>query len=191
MRYGICSEKFSVEISETVYQKIESYISGYDYNIESGGILVGVLNPVRNSITITDITEPYSQDKRTRYRFQRMEKGHQEAMNQLWEESNFKKTYLGEWHTHNQEIPQPSYIDIRNWIGISNKNSNNSEKMIFIIVGTKEIGVWMVSHGETIKLELLKTNMEEAINEQRKEDEETDNSASNSKRIMDKSRWKV
>lgn len=159
MKYGICSEKFSVEIAEDVYQKFESYICGYDYSVESGGILVGMLNPVRNSIKITDITEPYSQDKRTRYRFQRMEKGHQEAMNQLWEKSKFKKTYLGEWHTHNQEVPQPSCIDIRNWIKISNKNNNNSEKLIFIIVGTKEIGVWMVSSEDVIRLELLKTNM--------------------------------
>lgn len=191
MKYGICSENFSVEITEEVCRKFEAYIKGYDYNLESGGILVGVLNPVHNSIVITDITEPYSQDKRTRYRFQRMENGHQEAMNRLWEQSNYKKTYLGEWHTHKQEQPQPSNIDIKNWIKISGKKSNNSERLFFIIVGTKEVGVWTVLNGRVTKLEMIKTNMEESINEQRKEDEETYNSSSCSKRIMDKSRRKM
>lgn len=165
MKYRTCTENFSVELAENVCYKFRSYIKNYDYNIESGGILVGLLNPAHNSILITDITEPYSTDKRTRYRFQRMENGHQEAMNQLWEQSNFKKTYLGEWHTHKQEKPQPSNIDVRNWIRISNKNSNNSEKLFFIIVGTEEIGVWMVLHGKVIKLKLLKTNMEGELHE--------------------------
>lgn len=155
MKYGTCTEKFFVEFAENVCHKFKSYIKSYNYNIESGGILVGILKPVCNSILITDITEPYYQDRRTKYRFQRRENGHQEAMNKLWEQSNYKKTYLGEWHTHKQEIPQPSIIDVRNWIKISNENSNNSERLFFIIVGTKEIGVWMVWDSAVIKLELI------------------------------------
>lgn len=111
------------------------------------------------------ILRKYVQNKRTRYSFQRMENGHQEAMNRLWEQSNYKKTYLGEWHTHKQEQPQPSNIDIKNWITISSKKSNNSERLFFVIVGTKEVGVWTILNGEVTKLEMLKTNMEELINE--------------------------
>lgn len=155
MKYGISAEDFFVEIEETVFQKFNTYIKNYDYHVESGGILVGILNPACNSIMITDITEPYGKDKRTRYGFQRMEKGHQEEMNQFWEQSNFKKTYLGEWHTHKQKNPKPSNTDVKNWIKISNNRNNNSERLFFIIVGTEEIGLWMVLHGTVTRLEVI------------------------------------
>lgn len=154
MKYGICTEQFYVEIDESVCQTFKSYIKTYDFDVESGGILVGTLNPAHNSIMITDITEPYSEDKQTRYGFKRMEKGHQDAMNLFWEQSNFKKTYLGEWHTHKQKNPQASNTDVGNWIKISNRN-NNSERLFFIIVGTEEIGVWMVLHNNVIKLQAI------------------------------------
>lgn len=156
MEYEVRAESFRLEINENVYQRFSAYIENYNYNVESGGILVGILDPSHNSIIITDITEPFDRDRQTRYGFHRMEKGHQEKMDQLWEQSDFNKTYLGEWHTHKQKRPCPSNIDIKNWIKISRKNIHNSQRLFFIIVGTEEIGVWMVVHDMVKKLEVVK-----------------------------------
>jgi integrative and conjugative element protein (TIGR02256 family) len=40
--------------------------------------------------------------------------------------------YLGEWHTHPEEKPIPSFLDISEWRKIC---SARKERMIFVIVG--------------------------------------------------------
>ncbi len=155
MRYRDCARTISLKITKGVSAQFETYIKTYDYKIESGGILVGILESVHNTFEITDITEPFGKDERTKYRFQRSEYGHQEAMNRLWEQSGYKKTYLGEWHTHDEEIPTPSVIDLKNWIRISSRKTNNSNKLFFIIIGTKKVGVWMVANKKIEKLECV------------------------------------
>lgn len=140
-------------LNSEVYDKLINYIENYDFKIESGGIIIGILNPAENQIIATDLTEPQEQDKCTAGTYKRSEYGHQEIMDKLWEESQYFKTYLGEWHTHNQRIPQPSLIDRRNWMKIS-KRKQNSEWIFFLIVGTEQIGVWTISNGEIVQLEL-------------------------------------
>lgn len=151
MNFVYKSEKIAFLISDEVVAKYYSYIETYDFRIESGGIIAGQLNPAENQILATDITEPCEKDKCSAFSFKRSECGHQKIMNDLWERSGHTKTYLGEWHTHNQKSPQPSYIDIRNWIHIS-KRQQNSRWLFFIIVGTEEIGVWNVENGKVIKM---------------------------------------
>ena len=66
MEYEVRAESFRLEINENVYQRFSAYIENYNYNVESGGILVGILDPSHNSIIITDITEPFDRDRQTR-----------------------------------------------------------------------------------------------------------------------------
>ena len=140
-------------LNSEVYDKLINYIENYDFKIESGGIIIGILNPAENQIIATDLTEPQAKDKCTAVTYKRSEYGHQEIMDKLWEESQNFKTYLGEWHTHNQRIPQPSLIDRRNWMKIS-KRKQNSEWIFFLIVGTEKIGVWTISNEKIVQLEL-------------------------------------
>lgn len=139
-------------LNSEVHDKLTNYIGNYDFKIESGGIIIGILNPAEKQIIATDLTEPQAKDKCTAVTYKRSEYGHQEIMDKLWEESQYIKTYLGEWHTHNQRIPQPSLIDRRNWMKIS-KRKQNSEWIFFLIVGTEQIGVWTISNGEIEQLE--------------------------------------
>lgn len=136
----------------TIADSVAAFFSNVQQNgrfeIEMGGILVGQLCPSENKIILTDITTPQNSDKQTSTRFIRFEKGHQEIMDSLWEKSRHKKFYLGEWHTHNQDIPSPSNIDIKNWDTISKRN-HESERLFFIIIGKKEIKVWVI-HNRTI-----------------------------------------
>jgi hypothetical protein len=142
-------------INEVVYQKWTNYIDNYNFDIESGGIIVGKLNPAEKQVIATDITEPQQKDKCTKNTYKRAEYGHQEIMDNLWKESEYVKTYIGEWHTHNQRVPHPSWIDQRNWLQIS-KRRQNSIWLFFVIVGTEQLGVWTVIEGKIVKLEIAK-----------------------------------
>lgn len=145
------NDMITLSISTDVYRKFMEYIEKYNFKIESGGIIAGTLFPAEKKIIMTDLTEPQRKDLRTIFAFKRSEFGHQEIMDKLWEESQHKKTYLGEWHTHNQRIPQPSYIDRRNWIKISQRKQN-SDWLFFVIVGTKQIGIWTILGGEIVQV---------------------------------------
>ena len=124
-------------INENVMNYFREIISKESFGIETGGIIVGELKPLDNAIIITDISVPYENDSRGKFHFNRKPDGHQEYMDELWEKSGFKKMYLGEWHTHNQSKPFPSYIDVNNWKRIEQRN-HVAPEMFFVIVGTKK-----------------------------------------------------
>ncbi len=144
-------ELITLEIEESAKCKFDNYIKNNKFKLESGGILIGTLNHAMNKIMITDITEPQHEDRQSRFMFTRREKGHQDIMDTLWENSHYTKTYLGEWHTHNEPSPTPSFVDKRNWIKISERDKN-SQWLFFIIVGTREIRVWTVIQGKIVAL---------------------------------------
>jgi len=141
-------------LSPNVYEKLLSYKDNYHFRIESGGIIVGVLSPADSRIIATDVTEPQKKDKCTAFTYKRAEYGHQQLMDKLWDESQHSKTYLGEWHTHNQCIPQPSFVDRRNWIEIS-KRDRNSKWLFFVIVGTEKLGIWTIVNEKIVQMVLL------------------------------------
>jgi hypothetical protein len=141
-------------LNSEVHEKITYLMRNYHFKIESGGIIIGILNPAEKQIIATDLTEPQAKDRCTAVMYKRSEYGHQERMDKLWEESGYVKTYLGEWHTHNQRIPQPSFTDRRNWMQIS-RRKQNSEWLFFLIVGTEQIGVWTISNGEIVQMQLI------------------------------------
>lgn len=140
-----------LKIEESVAFFFSKYMEEYNFKIESGGIIVGTLNIHENQVIVTDITLPYVNDVRKSNMFKRDSFGHQEEMDKLWEESNRTKTYLGEWHTHKQDIPVPSWIDKNDWKRIS-KKTLNYKAAFFVIVGQKEIKVWMALDGKIMEM---------------------------------------
>lgn len=148
-----CENLIIFSIDEAVYQKWTCYLDNYNFEIESGGIIVGKLNPAEKQVIATNITEPQKEDKCTKNAYKRAGYGHQEIMDNLWKESGFAKTYIGEWHTHNESVPHPSWVDRRNWLQIS-KRKQNSTWLFFVIVGTEQIGVWSVLDGKIVKMEV-------------------------------------
>lgn len=141
-RFG---DNLTVEITARVAKFIRNCMSVCDFQNESGGILAGVMKD-STCITITDITEPQSQDRRLPFRFIRSGFGHQEYMDRFWEQSGYQKMYLGEWHTHREDYPIPSVIDICGWVKIAMKKQN-SPWMLFIILGLKSYRLWTVDKG--------------------------------------------
>lgn len=143
-------DKLTVEFSTEVENFFQSWMDNDNYLLEAGGILVGTVHS-SSRITITDITTPQYGDNRLPYRFLRSEKAHQNKMDALWRQSGFKKMYLGEWHTHREPYPHPSYIDTIGWKKIA-KKSHNSSWMLFLILGQEELRLWTIEKGKKKEL---------------------------------------
>lgn len=107
-------------------------------DLESGGIILGRILPNKH-ILIEELTRPNKKDKRGLYFFHRDRNEAQKIINEKWKDSKGEIIYLGEWHTHNEDIPTPSKRDLT-----MIKNQLKTSKMeidflLLIIIGQKEI----------------------------------------------------
>lgn len=150
--FKLKTSSMTIYIEEKILLEISNYQKQGQFELEAGGIVVGYYDAVESALKITDMTWPQIDDIRGRYRFIRKEAGHQELMDRLWEQSGYKKSYLGEWHTHNQCRPIPSPIDYNNWRNISERHHNFNEQL-FIIIGKISSGIWMVKNRKIQKIE--------------------------------------
>lgn len=151
------SPNTAIYIEKNILLEISNYQKQGQFELESGGIIVGYYDAVESALKITDITWPQKDDIRGRYRFIRKEAGHQELMDKLWEQSGYRKSYLGEWHTHNQSRPTPSFVDYNNWKNIS-KRRHNFDEHFFIIIGKISSGIWVVKNRKIQKIGEWKNN---------------------------------
>lgn len=141
----------NVKIGDSVLTYAEDYQRHGNYGIEAGGILIGMYEPKEELIVLTNLTQPQISDRCGKYYFKRSEQGHQEIADRLWEESNHRKTYIGEWHTHEQDVPVPSFEDKRNWKKIAKRNLNY-DWVFFIIIGVLKSSIWTVECNKIVKL---------------------------------------
>lgn len=131
------------KLSDDVLKMMFSYAQDHKKNPESGGILIGRILNCDSHIVVDHASEPMKSDFQTRCRFIRKSVGHQEFFNQHWENSEGRCFYLGEWHTHPEENPTPSIIDMRGWRKLLYEPVQGQKKLFFIIVGTRELVVWL------------------------------------------------
>lgn len=99
----------SVVFTSEVVSLFERYKQIEKKQHESGGILLGKI--YNNLIIIDQISEPSNEDKSGKYYFERSVKKAQKIVEKAWKESNGERIYLGEWHTHPEDIPMPSRDD--------------------------------------------------------------------------------
>lgn len=106
------------------------YTRGSERAREAGGIFLGSYRGPH--IEITAITEPLPGDRRARHVFNRRDPGHRAAAKSAWEKSGRTKTFTGEWHTHPEEVPTPSAVDLSTWKSLMNRSK---DPLAFIILG--------------------------------------------------------
>lgn len=133
-----------IKICSSVLEVMERYIQYGVKSLEAGGVLIGKENISNNNIIIKYITEPYVGDKRKYSRFIRKDKKHIDIFKEIYKSSNGIYRYIGEWHTHNEGVPNYSYMDLKNWRKIT-KESPESTENYHIIVGSKAIRIWKLT----------------------------------------------
>ncbi|EPB0848151.1 Mov34/MPN/PAD-1 family protein [Yersinia enterocolitica] len=127
-----------------VVRLLQSYRQMYYGSTEAGGVLIGERRG--QHIVVTDISVPGPGDIRSRNRFERKGDHHQQKVYELFKQSDGFLVYLGEWHTHPEDFPQPSYTDIKSWL----TGLIATEPMVLLIVGRK--GEWLgLKNGNDIK----------------------------------------
>lgn len=136
-----------VVISIEVANILISYRQIDDSRPESAGVLIGERRGVH--IIIKTLSEPSSWDIRSRFMVDRVSKHHQKVVDDAFKRSNGEWHYLGEWHTHPEDVPKPSMTDYNSW----HKNLKSSDPLILIIAG--RTAFWV---GKKIKdnIEVLK-----------------------------------
>ena len=106
---------------------------------EAGGILIGYVHRIYKSVVIEKATEPQKEDKRTFLGFLRKSKYHIEAV-KIAKRTN--SGYIGNWHTHPCDVPNPSITDYSSWKKSLDKESSTCGSLFFIIVGRNGYRVW-------------------------------------------------
>ena len=109
-------------------------------NLETGGIILGKILQDEH-ILVTELSKPSKLDKRGYYSFESNKENVQKIINDRWKDSDGKVIYLGEWHTHNEDIPNPSPRDlemIKNQLETSKMEINF---LLLLIIG-QESDYW-------------------------------------------------
>jgi integrative and conjugative element protein (TIGR02256 family) len=151
----IISNEGRIKIDPPVLERFRPYIQNNAKSFEGGGVLLGRLIKETKDIVIDKITVPMIGDKRSRFSFYRGGKMHQRIVDREWDKSEGTCNYLGEWHTHPEKFPSPSSQDISDWKRKLKQDFYSTRYLYFIIVGTKEIGMW---EGDRRTLKIKKLN---------------------------------
>ncbi|EGT0640428.1 peptidase [Citrobacter werkmanii] len=129
-----------------VVKKLLSYRQLSSSSYESAGVLIGERRGAH--LIIFSISEPGPGDIRHRCSVDRRGKHHQKTVNDEFRISNGERQYLGEWHTHPEDFPNPSYRDLRSW----DKNLDAAFPMVLLIVGRKSIWAGWKEGNKLIRL---------------------------------------
>lgn len=125
-----------LEINDSVINVLKGFVQDEIKKPEAGGIILGYAQEDNNYI-ITDASVPGKGDKGSRFSFTRNRNRAQEIINYHFKLSKGKKIYLGEWHTHPENNPNPSNLDIRELEKQYRTSTLNSEVIFMVIVGYK------------------------------------------------------
>ncbi len=139
MEHKYYSNNIELIINDNVLHKLSMFKQSSRETPESGGFLIGRTD-IYGKTRIFEITEPMKNDLRNRITFKRKDKRHL----QLLSEANERCLYFkGNWHTHPQKSPAPSWVDKISWkSAIKKSKPGESDYIFFVIVGIDEIKVW-------------------------------------------------
>jgi integrative and conjugative element protein (TIGR02256 family) len=104
---------------------------------EKGGIILGKI--INQSIHLCKLSVPTELDKSSRYNFERNRISAQIIINYEHFNSHGQMTYLGEWHTHPEDLPVPSDTDVKMIKEQFSKNKINTDFLILAIQGRKKL----------------------------------------------------
>jgi integrative and conjugative element protein (TIGR02256 family) len=108
--------------------------------IETGGILVGYYTPKHDNAIVTDISSAPPDSERGRASFVRGTKGLQPWLHRLW--TRQRRYYLGEWHFHPFNSPEPSNTDIHQLRKNSDTPPLRCPEPVMLIIGGDPKDKW-------------------------------------------------
>jgi len=129
----------NIIISHSALNVIEKFKQNSKKDNESGGILLGQVT--NKNVYILKVTTPNKFDRASRYSFDCNKDAAQVIINYEFLNSGQKTIYIGEWHTHPENYPNPSGVDKMMIDRQYFKNKINEPFLILIIQGLKGLFV--------------------------------------------------
>lgn len=133
--------KIEILIARSVLNLIEKFKQTTKKANEAGGILLGQIT--NEKVYILKVTTPNKFDRASRYSFDCNKDAAQVIIDYEFTNSGQKTIYIGEWHTHPENNPNPSGVDKRMIDNQYFKNKLNEPFLILIIQGLKGLYVAM------------------------------------------------
>jgi [CysO sulfur-carrier protein]-S-L-cysteine hydrolase len=128
----------SISIDESLLNELIDIGKKY-YPKEFGGFLIGNYSDDFKQLNITNTILP-KKYRSTKYLFQRDAIGIDEELKSFYNETP-KKYYVGEWHTHPDNLPIPSSTDINAINTIVNYKEVTIQSPVFLIIGNNKTEV--------------------------------------------------
>lgn len=142
----------SINIENSVIDVFEQYQQTSSMDNEACGILMCSINEISGDTYIKHATTPKPKDIRKRMFFFMKDKKHQEELDQKYDESDGTVFLCGTWHTHPEDIPSASSLDIEEWGKFIRGNKGHIEHFYFVIVGNKDIALYIYKDEKFILL---------------------------------------
>lgn len=120
-------------IMPSVVNRLLDYRQMNSSSSEAAGVLIGERR--ESHMVVHEISEPGEGDIRRRCFVDRRGPHHQVAVDEAFTRSSGRLQYLGEWHTHPEDQPVPSAVDLRTW----RRHLVAQESMVLLIIGRKDI----------------------------------------------------
>ncbi|MCY1529268.1 hypothetical protein D9M68_644020 [compost metagenome] len=125
-------------IERSVWEFLFSHAQTKPNATEAGGILLG--HRAGDHIHVISATGPLPNDRRARLSVDRLDAGHQQIARDAWASSGGTIDYVGDWHTHPQNMPTPSSKDYSEWKKLTRILSRSH---LFVIVGSSSNSLWL------------------------------------------------
>lgn len=132
----------SGSLSKQVTVEMISWRQRRFYSREAGGVLLGFIDAESDGILVERCTIPGKKDKRSRCSFYRGPR-HQLEADEWHQKTGWRGTQLGLWHTHPEQIPTPSSIDVNDYQSVLQFGKYPAKALLFLIVGIKETAFWI------------------------------------------------
>lgn len=129
------ADNVTLELPNEILQRMIAITSVLGFHEESGGILLGSKDVSDKRYVVKDFTYPKPEDERSRWFFIRKKDPSNEAIREVWEESDGTINYLGEWHTHDEDMPTPSSTDENLISEVVEDKSSLFDDVFMIIIG--------------------------------------------------------
>ena len=146
-----------VEIGESAMLQLLAHRQLLPNDREAGGILLGRLVDCSADVIVDEVSIPTPFDRSGRFHFLRHRKPAQQHVDKAWAESSSTRIYLGEWHTHPEDVPNASGLDFKEWRRIVTSSKYEQESLFFVILGRTKTCIWELAKqgDDPIKLEAL------------------------------------
>ncbi len=117
-------------IASEVASHVERHVQRSSRASEAGGQLFGLVEP--DCVRVIQATGPYRNDERTRFGYRSCPEA---AQRSIVIQAKAGLLYLGEWHTHAEDVPSPSADDIAAVETLRQRSRLNTNSMLLLVVG--------------------------------------------------------